>query len=174
MKSISLISVLILAVLFAACSKQDEQPKTDSLGSTQNIQHQDESNPQNNINSFWLGQYIFEESVINAAGTGSHSWNWVITVSPGNDSALNAKIDIDGFQTMTRIEAKAFPKGDELEFVFEKYGKDNMYNLLNKGDKLLKFKKDPSGIILTYWDYLKPFALKNRKDALEMFKKLPS
>lgn len=171
MKKLILFAV-VLCFTFAACGKKDEQINTQNQSSTQNVTPQQQNSP--DVNNKWAGTYTFEESAKNVTGDGAQSWNYVITVKPREDKSLMAEIQIDGFQTMTRIEADVKADDKKAEFLFSKYLPENMFELYKKGDRLFSLEVNTKNEFVTNWDKMKAFVVDNQKNGMIMFKKLSS
>ncbi len=140
MKTIKLIIILAVIVTIASCGKKDEKVNTENQSSTQNVNPNNETKSTTNTDvKKWLGQYAFEESAKNVTGEGAQSWNYVIDIKEKDANTVVAEIQVDGFQTMTRLEADVKTTKDNAEFVFSKYGKDNIFELYKKGDRLFTF-----------------------------------
>lgn len=165
----NLILIALLAFVFAACGKKDEPVNTQNQSSTQNVTHN-----QADINNKWTGVYTFEESAKNITGDGAQSWNYVITVKPREDKSLMAEIQIDGFQTMTRIEADVKADDKKADFIFAKYMPENMFELYKKGDRLFSMEVNAKNEVVTNWDKMKAFVVDNQKNGLVLFKKMSS
>lgn len=177
MSIVKYISILVFTVFLVSCGKQDEAPKIENQSSTQNIQPQTQTQQDNSPNAgkmWWVGRYTFEESAKNVTGVGAQSWNYIIEVKAIDGNTLVASIMIDGYQTSTRLEAKVNATAMDIEFVFDKYGTDNMFEPYKKGDRLFAMMRNTEGIIMTVWDKLKPNVATNREDGKVMFKKIAS
>lgn len=167
---------LIAAVLFSvsSCTKQDQKVNTEGQNSTQNVVPNSNSLSQKDILNKWIGQYAFDESAPNAAGSGVQSWSYVINVSLREKDSLIAIIRIDGFQTMTRIEAEVKVTEKNADFIFNKYGEENMFELFKKGEKLFSLEINDKNEMITNWDKMKPNVVDNQKSGKVMFKKVIS
>lgn len=177
MKTFKILTVILISGLLFSCGKKDEAPKVENQNSTQNIQPKTDTPVKtNDYNSkkWWIGQYSFEESAKNVTGEGRQSWNYIVEVKEFDANTLVATIQVDGFQTMQRLEAKVNATAYDIEFIFDKYGKDNMFEPYKKGDRLFAMMRNTSDEIMTVWDKLKPNLLVNQKDGMVMFKKLAS
>ncbi|MEO8514415.1 MAG: DUF5991 domain-containing protein [Ignavibacteria bacterium] len=175
MKTIKFIIILAAIVTIASCGKKEEKLNTQNQSSTQNVNPNTETKSNTNPDTKkWLGQYSFEESAKNVTGGGSQTWNYVIDIKEKDANTVVADIQVDGFQTMTRIEANVKATADDVEFIFEKYGKDNMFEQYKKGDRLFSFKLDEKNMIITNWDKMKPNVIDNQKSGKVMFKKIAS
>lgn len=177
MKKLKILILILTAGIFFSCGKKDEAPKVENQNSTQNLQQKSEPPKQNVDNTgkkWWIGQYSFEESAKNVTGEGRQSWNYIVEVKEFDANTLVATIQVDGFQTMQRLEAKVNATAYDIEFIFDKYGKDNMFEPYKKGDRLFSMMRNTSDEIMTVWDKLKPNLLVNQKDGMVMFRKLAS
>lgn len=166
----SLISLLVL--LFASCTKQDQKVNTESQSSTQNVVPNSPS--QIEINKTWIGQYAFDESAPNASGSGAQSWSYVVTVSLKENNVLSAFIQVDGFQTLTRVEAEVKSTEKKADFIFNKYEAENIFEPFKKGDKLFSLELNDKNELITNWDKMKPNVIDNQKSGKVMFKKVIS
>ncbi len=178
MRSIKILIIVLTAGIFFSCGNKDEAPKVENQNSTQNIQQKSEPPVQNNVDNsgkkWWVGQYSFEESAKNVTGKGAQTWNYVLDVKQFDENTLIATIQIDGFQTMQRLEAKVNATAYDIEFIFDKYGKDNMFEPYKKGDKLFDMMRNTQNEIMTNWDKLKPNVIDNQENGKKMFRKLAS
>jgi hypothetical protein len=97
----------------------------------------------------WVGDYTFFELV----PQDENRW-YSLSIRQEQDEYI-AIISIDGFQTMTRLQARV--EGDEVEarLLFDSYRPDNLFEPYQSGDQLLRFKKQGSQM-LTYWGKFKP------------------
>ena len=94
----------------------------------------------------WIGTYSFGEygppdSLI--------VMEYEIQIYRENDGYF-ATIEIDGYQTMTRIKAKVIGNHNSIDFIFEEYLPDNMFEPYSNGDKLMSFERKDGGFI-TNW-----------------------
>jgi hypothetical protein len=175
MKTTKFIILLAVIVTLASCGRKEEKINTENQSSTQNVSPTGESSGTKNADTKkWLGQYSFEESAKNVTGDGSQMWNYVIDIKEKDANTIIAEIQVDGFQTMTRIEADVKAGKDNVDFIFNKYGKDNMFELYKKGDKLFTFTLNEKNEIITNWDKMKPNVIENQKSGKVMFKKIAS
>lgn len=170
LKNLSLIALSL--VLVSSCSKQEQKVNTDGQSSTQNVVPN--SNSQKEIINKWTGRYTFDESAPNAAGSGAQSWSYTINVSVKEGDSLFAIIQVDGFQTMTRIEADVRGTDKNADFIFSKYGEENMFELFKKGEKLFSLEINEKNEMITNWDKMKPNVVDNQKSGKVMFKKVIS
>lgn len=164
-----LILFTLLVFVFASCGKKDEPVNTQNQSSTQNVTQQP-NNP--DINNKWTGTYTFEESAKNVAGDGAQTWNYVITVKPREDKSLMAEVQVDGFQTMTRLEADVKADDKKAEFIFAKYMPENMFELYKKGERLFTLELNAKNEVVTNWDKMKANVIDNQKGGVVMFKKI--
>lgn len=177
MKNINFIPFIVFLIFFSSCSKQQQKVNTDGQSSTQNVKPEGNtgsSKDQASVVKLWAGQYSFEESAKNVTGEGAQSWSYVIDVKAVDDKTLVANIQVDGFQTMTRLEAEVKATEKSAEFYFNKYGSENVFELYKKGDLLFTMLKNDKNEILTSWEKMKPNVLDNQKSGKVMFKKVLS
>lgn len=176
MNKLKLIIVFAVLLVFVSCGKKDEKVNTENQSSTQNVSPESKTNTQNtaDVMNKWVGKYSFEESAKNVAGDGAQTWNYVIDVKAKEDKSLIAEIQVDGFQTMTRLEAEVKPSDKSADFIFSKYMPENMFEIYKKGDKLFTLQLNDKGDIVTNWDKMKPNVLDNQKSGKVMIKKIAS
>ncbi|MBI2642509.1 MAG: hypothetical protein HYW97_01570 [Candidatus Wildermuthbacteria bacterium] len=94
-------------------------------------------------------QYLKEKaSVVNWAGVYEYSefappnQTWVYTLKIyKEDSIRKANLDIDGFQTLTRLQAVAKEQDGKLDIIFDSYRPENIGEPYQKGDLLFSLKK---------------------------------
>ena len=178
MKTIKYFLIIFAVIAAASCGKKDENTNSENPGmenqsSTQNvIPHNESAKKLSDAEKKWTGQYAFDESVPNVAGDGSQTWGYVIDITSRGDTALVASIQVDGFQTMTRLEADVKADDKKAEFIFGKYLPENMFELYKKGDRLFYFELNDKNEIITNWDKLKPNVPGNQKSGKVMFKKI--
>ncbi len=168
--------LIFTAGIFFSCGKTDETPKTENQSSTQNIQQTPPpvTTTDNLGKKWWIGQYAFEESARNVTGSGAQTWNYVVDVKEFDANTLIATIQVDGYQTMQRLEAKVNATAYDIEFIFDRYGKDNMFEPYKKGDRLFGMMRNTQGLIMTVWDKLKPNVLENQENGKVMFQRIAS
>jgi hypothetical protein len=170
MKNLQLIFFILIAFVFVSCGKKDEPVNTKNQSSTENV------NPNNktDVNNKWIGKYSFDESAKNVTGEGSQTWAYVITVKENADKTLTAEINVDGFQTSTRIEADVKAGDKTADFIFSKYLPENMFELYKKGDRLFTLEINDKNEMITNWDKMKANVISNQKSGKIMFKKMSS
>lgn len=176
MNKIKLTFFLAALILISSCGKQDEKMNTEKQSSTTNVAPDSKNSTQNqtDVPNKWVGKYSFEESAKNVTGDGAQTWNYVIDVKAKEDKSLVAEIQVDGFQTMTRIEAEVKPSDKSADFIFSKYMPDNMFEIYKKGDKLFTLQVNDKGEMITNWDKMKPNVIDNQKSGKVMIKKIAS
>ena len=175
MKKLELVLFIVLAAVLVSCGKQDEAPKVENQSSTQNVQPNTQSNTTKDIGKkWWIGRYTFNESAKNVSGEGAQSWSYILDVKPLDDENMIASLQVDGFQTMTRLEAKVNATAMDIEFIFDKYGKDNMFEKFKKGDRLFAMMRNTDNVVMTLWDKLQPNVVTNQESGKVMFKKITS
>ena len=110
----------------------------------------------------WAGSYDFYEF------TPPHA-NWVYDVRVYEEGGYYyADVNIDGFQTMTRLKAKVQGNSKSIDLVFDSYLPNNMFELYKKGDILFTLKKE-GNMILTYWGKLEAMLSDNQKSGKVYF-----
>ena len=175
MKNLIILFSLGFIFLISSCGKQEKKLETQNQSSTQNVVPNNESTGTESADmKKWIGQYTFEESAKNVTGDGAQSWNYVIDIKAKDDKTLIAEIQVDGFQTMSRINADVKASTKSAEFIFNSYGKDNMFELYKKGDRLFELELNDKNEILTNWDKMKANVLDNQKCGKVMFKRIAS
>lgn len=174
MKTLIFSSIAVLILLVTSCSKQEQKANTDSQNSPQNVVPDSNARTQNVINSRWIGQYTFDESAPNASGSGTQSWSYVINISVKNNDSLMAIIQVDGFQTMTRIEAVVKATEKNAHFIFTKYGAGNIFEPYKNGEKLFSIEINEKNEMITNWDNMKPNIPDNQNSGKVRFKKVIS
>ncbi len=171
---------IIIFIFFVGCSKIiNPIDQTSTLAST-NIPKAANSNtnsinPTNNsgnvgtekdpsILQSWIGNYTFSEYA-------PPDQNMFYTISIFKDfNDYNAKISIDGFQTIIRLQAKVIGDEKSIKLVFNEYLPDNRFETYNEGDILLSFKKRDSSEIYTTWGEIQPMLESNNKSSEVYFK----
>jgi len=174
MKNLKLIFIFAFVFVLFSCNKQDRHVETENQGSTQNVAPDSNSQTQKEISNKWIGQYTFDESAPNAAGSGAQSWSYVIKISAKDDDSLVALIQVDGFQTITRIEAEVKATEKNADFIFSKYGAENVFETYKKGEKLFSLEINEKNEMITNWDKMKPNVVDNQASGKVMFKKVIS
>lgn len=79
---------------------------------------------------------------------------------------LYAKIQIDGFHTLKRLNTKVWIRGNEMMFVFldnyiDEDGNTTIPDIYSEGDILLKLKQEKD-VIITEWIDLQPMMDENK------------
>ena len=106
------------------------------------------------------GTYQFEEFV-----QPNQNWLYKITLS-NTDGKWNAQISIDGFQTITRLNAVGNISGKSLEIVLDSYGADNIgESFEGKGDLLFVLTPTRKGLQID-WIELKPVLPENNQSSI--------
>lgn len=175
MKLIRLFMIIAVTAIFISCGSKEEAPKYENQSNTQNIQPNTQSNTNKDLGKrWWIGRYTFDESAKNVSGDGAQTWSYILDVKPLDDENMIASLQVDGFQTMTRLEAKVNATAMDIEFIFDKYGKDNMFENYKKGDRLFAMMRNTDNVVMTLWDKLKPNVVTNQESGKVMFKKIAS
>ncbi|MCI0449943.1 MAG: DUF5991 domain-containing protein [Chlorobi bacterium] len=166
------ICLIICSLFFVACSKQEKKNiDSENQSSTQDSGKGNISGPQNEVLKKWVGKYEFDEGVEGVTEGTAQSWHYSVNVYFKSDSILIALIEIDGFQTMTRLEADVKADEKRAEFFFSKYVKDNMFEIYKNSDRLFELEINEKSEIITNWDKVKPNVISNRKNGKVMFQK---
>lgn len=119
-----------------------------------------------NTSSFlesWTGEYSFSEFC-----PPNQNMFFSITIYRENSHYL-AKISVDGFQTLKRLSANVVGDENSIRLEFLEYLPENIYEIYNKGDILLEFKRENSKLI-TVWGKIGPLLIENDKPGV-YFKK---
>jgi hypothetical protein len=100
------------------------------------------------------GVYDFEES--NTSGSGSNqTWRYRLAVT-GDTGIVRMTLEVDGFDTLTTINASANKTDDIMDVVFESYGNGNsFYNTFSQGDILFRLYRIGAGFGIE-WKKMKP------------------
>ena len=114
----------------------------------------------------WEGQYTFTETGNRNSG---EVLDYVITVRQRKGSFV-ADVDIDGFQTSTRLRCAARAAGNRLSLYLTGYRAENAGEPYKKGDLLLSLEQS-GGKLLTHWAEIQP-QLRRLKNGGEYFKTL--
>ena len=81
---------------------------------------------------------------------------WVYTLRIyRQDSIRKANLDIDGFQTLTRLKAIAKEQGGNLDIIFDSYRPENIGEPYQKGDLLFSLKKISDSEYQILWNKMK-------------------
>ena len=100
----------------------------------------------------YTGFYVFAETGIQDP---SVSVVYTLDIFKEND-AYFAYINIDGFQTLTRIKAKILQKDSMLSVVFDSYLPNNMYSIYKNGDVLFNLDTTNTDKMKISWNIMKP------------------
>jgi len=102
----------------------------------------------------WSGEYEFYEFA-------PPNINMLYTINIYKENGnYFAKVNIDGFQTMTRVTARIEGDSEVIYLIFESYLPDNLYELFSEDDVMLSFKMEDA-VMLTEWMALRPLLLEN-------------
>ncbi|MCK9478431.1 MAG: DUF5991 domain-containing protein [Firmicutes bacterium] len=157
---ICLILVFCICAIIVSCLKLGSYKKTincDMLKDEDNVSGTTTSN----LDS-WINIYGFEEFC-------PPNLFMYYSIDLKKDShGYYAIIYIDGFQTLKRLRANVLGDKNKIEFVFEKYLPDNMFELYKPGDILLRFEKEEDRLI-THWNKLEPMIPTNTKSGAHFF-----
>jgi len=106
----------------------------------------------------WYGKYEFGEVVPANLGGGSvQSWQYNLSISSSNGaSRWIVGFDVDGFQTLLRVNATANNVGKSLDIVFDSYDSpDSMQLGYKKGDVLFTLTPATTGLLIQ-WKKMQP------------------
>ena len=110
----------------------------------------------------WIGEYgLFESTPHVNPDAPDMFWVYTIDIFKESDDYF-ANVYVDGFQTMKRIKAKVLGNSENIDLIFEEYLPEDQHymDIIDKGDKLLGFKRNNTDI-LTEWGTLKPMLSEN-------------
>lgn len=97
-----------------------------------------------------IGNYSYDEYAPPDEG-------WVYDLEMYQEgNQLKAKLNIDGFQTLTRILADVVKNNDNLNIIFNSYGPDNMYSSFKTGDRIFSLEKTSDSSYKILWDKMQP------------------
>ena len=120
----------------------------------------------NNVNlNEWVGDYEFYEFC-----PPNINMQYNINIYKENE-AYFVKINIDGFQTNVRLQAKVSGDEKSIKLLHDKHLPDNQFKPYNKGDILLSFEKRNSKIY-TNWGKLEPILPENKASGKVYFTKM--
>ncbi|MBX4198618.1 hypothetical protein KW782_04830, partial [Candidatus Parcubacteria bacterium] len=119
----------------------------------------------------WYGKYEFGEvAPANPNGGSVQSWQYKLLISSTNGvPRMYAELDVDGFQSLLRINATPVDRGQALDIVFDSYRVDSMLQGFKKGDILFTLTPASKGLAIE-WKKMQPNVDKNLNGS--MFKKL--
>lgn len=101
----------------------------------------------------WTGIYEYGEFAPGVYGS-DQTWAYKLEIYK-EDNQLRARLDIDGFQTLTRIQATAEEMDENLDIVFDSYGSENMYEPYEKGELLFSLGKTSDENYKIIWNKLR-------------------
>ncbi len=106
-------------------------------------------NPQLDSDEVFIkkGEYQFGESI--GSGSSEQSWNYKLNIK-NNGGIGEITLNVDGFQTKTRIRAKGVVSQKSIDAVFDSYGPDNMFTPYTKGDVLFTLTPTKDGLALKW------------------------
>lgn len=158
--------LLLMFIYIVGCSKTDSNPTNFTLSS--NI-HSNNTLSENCVSKdfsldTWIGEYKFSEFT-----SPDENMFYNVIIYKEGDKYL-AEIRIDGFQTLTRIQANVEGEINSVNLIFDKYLPDNQLELYSKGDILFNFKNVDSELH-TNWNSIEPMLSENKKSGEVYFKK---
>ena len=111
------------------------------------------------------GVYGYEEFARGDPGS-NQTWDYDLNIST-NGGVGPISLSIDGFQTLTRINAYGIIKEGSLQVVFDSYGTENTqeYAKFKKGDILFTLKPRHEGTSIE-WKAMQPMLNWNKKGAI--------
>lgn len=114
--------------------------------------------------SVWSGDWRFEECWQHISGEMNDCvfYKILITKNEEHRKEFTAKIIIDGYQSMQRIQAKGVVRNAELEIRFESPMEDHRAPAYKPNDLLLTLKQE-SGSVTTEWHAIQPSLDENQK-----------
>ena len=142
-----LASILIGIILLSACGNRNSGNNTANNNNNETVANADE----------WIGNYNFFEFI-----PPNVNMNYDLIVYKENEE-FYAKVEIDGFQTWRRLQAKLQIDGNRASFVFDKYLYDNIFDDYEAGDVLLILERKEADI-LTFWGKITPIDKANKTD----------
>ena len=171
--AIYLAMIVLLCSIFLGCSKVASRSQDslstgislDSIDQNQKDQEEEvadshasgnESLPNPSKLESWVGEYSFSES-----SPPDQNIEYFISINQDNNQYY-AQINIDGFQTMQRLKARVLGDENYIQLIFEKYLPDNLFELYDKGDLLLRLKRENEEIY-TFWEKMNPMLDSNRQ-----------
>jgi hypothetical protein len=175
---INLVIFLLLCSMFVGCSKTDNilnqsssskaysSVATTSSPANEKTLNNSEGNKTITVSptlESWIGDYTFSEFA-------PPDQNMFYTISLYKENSdYYAKISIDGFQTIERLQAKVSGDENSIILLFYKYLPDNQFEPYTEGDTLLSFEKRNSDLY-TSWGKIQPMLESNIKSGEEYFK----
>ena len=111
----------------------------------------------------WEGNYSFSEF-----SQPNQTWEYSLSISSA-DGKLHVGLNIDGFQTMSRIIATANNNGSNLDVIFDSYSSENIGGNLKKGYVLFTLTPASDGLSVQ-WNKMQPNLKDNINSAI--FKKV--
>ncbi|PUA37040.1 hypothetical protein C8Z91_22085 [Paenibacillus elgii] len=147
----SAILVLIMASI-VGCSTN-----TPTSALKDNVQHAPSGNKPEEVKTIiassplesWVGEYEFSEYA-----PPDQNRFYRISIYK-EDKSYYATIDIDGFQTMVRLQGQVEGDGKAVKIIFDKYLPDNLWEPYSPGDVLLRLEKTDSALN-TFWEKIHP------------------
>jgi len=119
-----------------------------------------------NVSDFiWEGSYNFTEISPATPPTGvAQTWSYNLSISSA-DGKWHVVLNVDGFQTLLRINATANNVGNSLDVVFDSYASsDSMQRGFKKGDVLFTLTPVQKGLAIE-WKKMQPNLPKSLNDS---------
>ena len=168
---ISSVIITLLVGMFSGCSAsnglegqpaitdtKEVETQENNQNSTTNNDDKPSSNSKDtsasNTMDSWLGNYSFSEIA-------TPNQNMFYEISIGKeDNKYYAELNINGYQTMSRLKADVSGNENAIKIVFEKYLTGNILEPYEKGDILLNLEKKDSELY-TIWGKVEPILESN-------------
>lgn len=114
----------------------------------------------------WTGTYEYGEFASSSFGS-NQVWDYKLKIYKEGEQ-LKAQLDIDGFQTLTRIQAIARELNGNLDIIFENYRPENIGGAYQKGNLLFSLEKTSDIQYKIIWNKLKSNLIPPLSDATFM------
>ncbi|KZE79421.1 DUF5991 domain-containing protein [Paenibacillus elgii] len=158
----------ILALVMASMIGCGTNTPTSAL--KDNVQHAPSGNKPEEVKTTiassplesWVGEYEFSEYA-----PPDQNRFYRISIYK-EDKSYYATIDIDGFQTMERLQAQVEGDGKAIKIIFNKYLPDNLWEPYSPGDVLLRLEKTDSALN-TFWEKIHPMLKDDRESGKTYF-----
>ncbi len=117
----------------------------------------------------WTGIYKYSESAPTNIGS-NQTWAYELKIYKENGQ-LKAQLNIDGFQTLVRIQAVAREQNKNLDIILDSYRPENIYQPYQKGDLLFTLQKISKEKYKIAWNKLQPNLLNTASSEFERSEK---
>lgn len=115
----------------------------------------------------WEGDYEFGEFIPSNPGS-NQSWVYNLSIKDAEGEGFIV-LSVDGFQSMTRINAIGKKSGDSVDVVFDSYGPQNTSSPFKKGDVLFSLTPGSGGLLIK-WNKMNPMLPANKEGSIFMKK----